>query len=204
MRLLLFDFDGVLVDSLALYEASVNRCLERIGHAPLAGREEFLDLFEGNFYDGIAGRGIDVAAFLRASRALTPALDYAAVRPHSEVIPVLRDLKEDRSLAVISSNSAYAISLMFKRFGFDGLFDEVLAADVHLSKIEKIAQAVRRFRAGAAETWYVCDTAGDVLEAQRAGVKTAAVTWGWHSRSRLERARPDRVLDVFEALRDLS
>jgi phosphoglycolate phosphatase len=41
----------------------------------------------------------------------------------------------------------------------------------------------------------VCDTAGDVREAREAGVKTVAVTWGWHPRSRLERALPDVIID---------
>ncbi|HEX7504171.1 MAG TPA: hypothetical protein VF336_02790, partial [Syntrophales bacterium] len=59
-KLFLFDFDGVLVDSLSLYEKSVNICLERIGKPLIASREEFLDLFEENFYSAIATRGVDV------------------------------------------------------------------------------------------------------------------------------------------------
>jgi len=31
-------------------------------------------------------------------------------------------------------------------------------------------------------------------------VKTVAVTWGWHPRGRLERARPDMIVDSPEEL----
>ena len=118
-KLFLFDFDGVLVDSLALYENSVNVCLERIGWPPIGTREEFLDLFEDNFYSAIAKRGIDVNAFMAASKAVTPALDYGIVRPVTELLPVLAELKAHHGLVIISSNSSFAIRLMLAKFGFE-------------------------------------------------------------------------------------
>ena len=62
-------------------------------------------------------------------------------------------------------------------------------------KIEKILYAKGHYGTNSGHTFYVCDTAGDVREAREAGVKTVAVTWGWHPRSRLERARPDVIVD---------
>ena len=48
--------------------------------------------------------------------------------------------------------------------------------------------------------YYVCDTVGDIREARDAGIRTVAVTWGWHSRERLAAAHPDRLIDVPEKL----
>lgn len=69
-RLFLFDFDGVLVDSLGLYERSVNLCLERIGQRPIDTREEFLYLFEENFYSAIVKCGVDTAEFIQYYNAM--------------------------------------------------------------------------------------------------------------------------------------
>jgi phosphoglycolate phosphatase len=41
-KLLLFDFDGVLVDSLEVYEDVVRQCLERLGRPIIRNREDFL------------------------------------------------------------------------------------------------------------------------------------------------------------------
>ena len=199
-KLFLFDFDGVLVDSLGLYKKSVNVCLERIGKPPIASREEFLDLFEENFYSAIAKRGVDVGQFMLAFKAVTPTLDYSVTRPFSDLIPVLAELKKRHGLVIISSNSSFAIRLMLAKFGFDPYFDDVLGADFNFSKIEKILYAKGHYGTNGGHTFYVCDTAGDVREAREAGVKTVAVTWGWHPRKRLERARPDAMIETPEAL----
>lgn len=195
-KLFLFDFDGVLVDSLSLYEKSVNICLERIGKPLIASREEFLDLFEDNFFSAIAKRGVDVGEFMAASKAVTPTLNYGLVRPVTELIPVLAELKKRHGLIIISSNSSFAIRLMLAKFGFDPYFDDVLGADFNFSKIEKILYAMGYYGTNGGHSFYVCDTAGDIREAREAGVKAVAVTWGWHPRERLERARPDAIIET--------
>ena len=199
-KLFLFDFDGVLVDSLELYERSVNVCLERIGEPPVASREEFLDLFEDNFFRAVARRGVDLDRFMAASGEVTPVLDYGIVRPVRELVPVLEVMKKLHMLVIISSNSNFAIRLMLEKYGFSPYFDEVLGADFNFSKIEKILYAKGYFGADGDHALYVCDTAGDIREAREAGVKTVAVTWGWHPRERLERARPDVIVERPEDL----
>jgi phosphoglycolate phosphatase len=203
-KLILFDFDGVLVDSLSLYEKSVNLCLERIGQRPIETLEEFLDLFEENFFSAIARRGVDVAQFMAASKEVTPTLDYGVVKPVANFIPVLDELKKHSALVIISSNSSFAIRLMLMKYGFDPYFDDILGADFAFSKIEKIRHAMDRYSTSGNHSLYVCDTAGDIREAREAGVRTVAVTWGWHPRSRLEKALPDVIVDEPKKLLGLA
>jgi phosphoglycolate phosphatase len=198
--LFLFDFDGVLSDSLDLYAEAVARCLERIGTPIVKTREDYLALFDGNFYESMASGGVDLAAFAQAAQEILPGIDYDAMRPFAGLLPVLESLKKDHLLAVISSNGSRTIHRMLERFGFDPCFEEVLGSDFLFSKKEKIDHALAKYGIPPERTFYIGDTTGDIVEARAAGVRTVAVTWGWHSRERLAAAHPDFLIDRPEDL----
>jgi len=199
-KLFLFDFDGVLADSLDLYAEAVRRCMERIGTPILKTREDYLALFDGNFYESMAARGVDLAAFAQAAKEILPGLDYDAMKPFDGLIPVLDSLQKDHLLAVISSNGSRTIRRMLERFGFDPYFEEVLGSDFLFSKKEKIDHALAKYGIPPERTFYIGDTTGDIVEARAAGIRTVAVTWGWHSRERLAAAHPDFLVDRPEDL----
>jgi phosphoglycolate phosphatase len=202
--LLLFDFDGVLVDSLDLYAEAVARCLERIGTPIVKGKADYLDLFDGNFYESMAVRGVDLAAFARVAKEVLPRIDYDAMKPYDGLIPVLDVLQRDHLLAVISSNGYRTIQTMLDRFGFAPFFREIFGSDFRLSKKEKIDHALEKFGTSRERAFYIGDTAGDILEARAAGVRSVAVTWGWHDRERLAAVHPDFLIDTPEGLLGVS
>jgi len=196
----LFDFDGVLADSLDLYADAVARCLERIGTPIVKGKEDYLTLFDGNFYESMAARGVDLAAFAQAAKEILPAIDYEAMKPFSGLIPVLAALQKDHILAVVSSNGSRTIRKMLSRFGFDPYFREIFGFDFLFSKKEKIGHALEKYGIPREKAFYIGDTAGDILEARAAGIRSVAVTWGWHDRERLLAVRPDFLIDTPEGL----
>jgi phosphoglycolate phosphatase len=54
---------------------------------------------------------------------------------------------------------------------------------------------VSAFQVDKDRTYYIGDTTGDIREAKMAGIRTVAVTWGWHSRERLAKLQPDYLID---------
>ena len=191
----LFDFDGVLADSLDLYADAVTRILEHIGVPILKGREDYLALFDGNFYESLAARGVDLSQYHEAVKEVLPTVDTGAMKPFEGLLPVLANLEKDHILAVVSSNGYRTIREMLDRFGFAPYFREILGADFRFSKKEKIAYALEKYGIPKESAFYIGDTVGDIREAREAGVRSVAVTWGWHSRERLTAADPDFLVD---------
>ena len=204
MHLLLFDFDGVLVDSLDVYEKTVTDCLNVIGQPLKRGREEFLQLFEGNFYESLVEKGIDLDKFMTASIDILSKVNYAEMKPFDAVRPVLRELKKNHPLVVISSNDTPTINEALRLYDFEGIFDDVLGSDFMLSKKDKILHIIKKYHVTLSDIYYIGDTTGDIKEGKLAGVKTVGITWGWHSKELMASSQPDYLFDKPEDLLQLA
>ena len=200
-NLFLFDFDGVLVDSLEVYHRTVSWCLERIGMPFISTQEEYVALFEDNFYAALAGKGVDLQAFSQALNEYARDVDYYRdVKAFAAVLPILEELSRVDTLAIISSNSALAIGKIMARLQYNGCFREILGSEFHLSKKAKIDHIVAKYGRSRERSFYVGDTAGDIKEGKAAGIKTIAVAWGWHPRETLAAANPDFLIASPEEL----
>jgi phosphoglycolate phosphatase len=195
MKLFLFDFDGVLMESLDVYEKTVSLCLEKINKPLTRGREEFLELFEGNFYESLVKKGVDLKEFMAASDRLLSNINYNEIKPVLAMIPVLQEMKKNNILVLISSNDSGTIKEVLGRYHFDNYFQEILGSDFMLSKKDKMHYAVKKSRIAPEDIYYIGDTTGDIVEGKLAGVKTVGVTWGWHSKEKLAGAKPDYLFD---------
>jgi len=166
----------------------------------LRNRADFLALFEENFYDAIRKRGADVTKFTKMSASIAPTLNYDQVFPHYDLAPVLKILKDNNMLIVVSSNSIYAINLILSKYKFDHYFQDILGYEFSFGKSEKIIHFMKEFKIKEDKTYYIGDTTGDIKEAKKAKVKTVAVTWGWHSKKKLKATNPDYLIDTPEEL----
>ena len=113
--LFLFDFDGVLVDSLDLYIDTTRRCFEAIGKPITQNHEDFLALFDENFFTAIQKRGVGMEEFGEAVLKIAPSVDYSTVVAFETLKPVLRELKQDNTIVIVSSNTAHAITSILAR-----------------------------------------------------------------------------------------
>ncbi|PKN06867.1 MAG: hypothetical protein CVU70_04125, partial [Deltaproteobacteria bacterium HGW-Deltaproteobacteria-5] len=204
MNLLLFDFDGVLVDSIDVYEKTVTDCLQQIGQPLTRGREEFLELFEGNFYESLVEKGVDMDKFTAASAGILAKINYAEMKPFDAIRPVLRELKKNHPLVVISSNDTPTIREALRLYDFNGIFDDILGSDFMLSKTEKILYVIQKYSVKPQDIYYIGDTTGDIKEGKQAGIKTVGVTWGWHSKGKMAGSRPDYLFDHPQDLLNLN
>jgi len=125
------------------------------------------------------------------------------IKPLPAMAPVLLTLAQQHRLMLISSNSAEVIHVLLTRMDVSECFEAVMGADFLLNKTEKIVCAQNSSGFSTENIYYVGDTAGDIREARRAGIRSVAVTWGWHDRAALEAVAPDFLIDSPQALLNL-
>jgi len=192
-KLLLFDYDGVLVESLHFYYRKVKGALELMGLNIIRTEEDYLTLFEDNFYASLEKKGVDLAQFLTAIKQVES--PTYSVRIHPFMVPVVRELTQKHTLIVISSNAREMILPLLTAAEISGCFQDIMGAETAFSKEEKIKIALSKYRVKKEDTFYIGDTAGDIKEGKGMGIKTVAITWGWHGKDRLLLQKPDFLIE---------
>lgn len=201
-RVLIFDFDGVVADSLeVLFEVFTGVCVE-MGFDRINSREAFLNLFERNPLRRLFWTGFPLWRLKELARRFRPRIEEASdrIHPFEKMPEVLCELARHDPVYVVTTNVTAMTRKFLDRHRIEGIQD-VIGLDVEPSKVKKIRHVMKRHP--GCQGYYICDTKGDIYEARRAGVATVAVGWGWHSLPRLEEARPQHVVESPEQLLDL-
>ena len=196
----LFDFDGVVADSLdVFFEAFTGVCRELDYHR-LESREAFLKLFEGNAIVGLCKAGFPLRRLKQLGRQFAPRIEEAnrRIRPFEGMPELLGELAQRHPVYIITSNVSHSILAFLERHAISGVRG-VLGADQETSKVKKIKQVIRRYPGRPA--YYIGDTKGDMREARRAGAIPIAVAWGWHTVAKLREGRPAHIVESPAMLR---
>ncbi|MCR4261061.1 MAG: HAD hydrolase-like protein [Candidatus Colwellbacteria bacterium] len=192
-KMLLIDFDGVMVDTLNVCFRTSN---EVWGKLPM---EEYKKLFEGNLYKSL---GIESHGFTDKENLFFELYEPRMLQASlvGGIAGVVERLKEKYVLVIISSSVNSPVEEWLKKHAMLPLFDKVFGADVHKSKIEKIKMVFDEYKVGPRDCLFITDTLGDMREAREAGVDAVGVTWGWHPRETLEKGSPFAIVDTPEEI----
>jgi phosphoglycolate phosphatase len=184
----MFDFDGVIADSLDDQSGAFVDTLSGKGLHDLATQGHFLDFLETNWFTALSEAGVPagIAAQLE---------DSFSDLPSPELFPgmaaVVERLAAAHTVLVITSSRTADVERILEEHGVQGVA-EVIGGDKEASKTRRIESARERF-GHARPASYVGDTTGDILEARAAGVRTVGAAWGWHGPERLGRVAPDHI-----------
>ncbi len=197
-KLIMFDFDGVIADSLDDQSRAYVCAMRAAGFAELATPGQFLEFTEGNWFEELAAAGVPASVVDELEDAFGAG---PSPRLFPEMATVIERLAGAHRVIVITSSRTSVVTRVLAEHRVRGV-TEVIGGDQDESKTRKIGDAQRRF-GRALTAWYVGDTVGDIIEARRAGVGTVGAAWGWHGSERLRRARPDHLAHAPADLLDL-
>jgi pyrophosphatase PpaX len=201
----LFDFDGTVIDSGAIIIASMRHATKTV-----LGRD---------IPDEELGRAVGGSGLVEQMRLIDPDLVdelVACYREHNEPLhaelaecagmtDVLTRLKEEgRRLGVVTAKRRETVNLAFSYLPLEHFFDVVVGSDDterHKPDPQPLVHALDLLRVDRGEAVYIGDSPFDIRAAKAAGMHSVAVTWGRiHPRERLEAERPDAVVDTSAEL----
>lgn len=200
--LVMFDYDGVIVDSLEFFTSDFIEACRENHFYDFNTQEDLMELFEDNVYKAMMRHGLSVETIdkILSSFEQKENKHLDDLRVFDGIADTMRRISEKNKIVVITSNLSNATMEVLKKNGIN-FIEDVIGADVEKSKIKKIQRTISRYPFLPA--YYVGDTVGDIIEGRKAGVKTIGVTWGWHDVVRLKKANPDFIVYSQEELVEL-
>lgn len=210
-KLIIFDFDGTLVDSRKLIVESHRIVFDEFGLAR-PSEDESLALIGISLelvLSQLAGPDAPIEKMVAAYQRLLPLLRADAVYaevPFGGAADLLAALAERNGvvLGIATGHVSHAIAPALERFGWQNHFCTIQTADKAPSKPHPgmLLQALGEADVSAEDAIMIGDTAYDMEMAQAAGVRGVAVSWGYHRADRLRRAGASRIVHDMSELRD--
>ncbi len=210
-KLVIFDLDGTLLNTIDDLANSTNYALKVLGY-PIHEPDKY-NFMVGNGINKLFERALPDGEkteenVLRVRQEFVPYYDQHNAdksRPYPGVTELLETLQTAGMQLAVASNKYQAateklIAHYFPNIKFTAVFGQregipVKPDPIIVKEILQIAKVQEE------ETLYVGDSGVDMQTAINAGVTSCGVTWGFRPRTELESFHPDHIVDNAEEIK---
>jgi phosphoglycolate phosphatase len=202
IKLVVFDWSGVIYDNVEIVSEVVNQISARFG-GPEISFEEFKREWEQpymNFWHKYLPH-MALAEEMAAYEAVYPEVIKKMPRQaYPKIIEVVKEIKEaGKEMVVLTSDLDYNVAAEIEIFGLSGIFGEIICG-VH-DKTESLRNLVAHKKYDPSEVIFIGDTTHEITAGREIGTQTMAVTWGIQSEKKLKAAKPDYLVHTVEELK---
>jgi len=201
--LVIFDFDGVLVDTAEFLKKEFFAGLSALGYRFLRSPKEAEKLFQENIADALIAHGVTPEHLCAVWERVQQAERRADIQLAPGIEAMLEELHPLCTMAVVSVNGVELIREILGRCGVLRCFTSISGGDEDVAKVRRIAECVQAAGVSSDRAIAIGDTVGDIGEAREAGVTAVAAVWGLHSEKRLAQASPDCIVHTPAEIVDL-
>ena len=212
-KLVIFDLDGTLLNTIADLAHSTNYALNKLGY-PIHEIEKY-NFMVGNGIDKLFERALPEGEksqenVLRVRKEFVPYYDIHNAddsRPYPGIPELLSYLQDAGVQIAVASNKYQAatqklVDHYFPEIHFTAVFGQregvkVKPDPIIVSDILEVAKVAKE------EVLYVGDSGVDMQTAANAGVTACGVTWGFRPRTELEEFNPSYIADTAGEIKSL-
>jgi phosphoglycolate phosphatase len=214
IKLVVFDWNGVLIDDAQANADTVSHILKSYGRSPIT-LERYRDIFEiparkiylqeGFSEEEIEREGMWIQEMFHQD--YEPRIAGVEMREGARVL--LEWLAEKEVECIILSNHVTeAIEFQLKRLEIKNFFSVVLANNPHdamhaQNKYEKLIAFLKDRPYRTEEVLIIGDSVEETQAGKKAGIHTVAITGGYVSEARLRQAKPDHLIHNLTSMIDI-
>ena len=209
-KLVIFDLDGTLLDTIADLAESTNHALKQLGYP--THNVETIRTFVGNGINKLLERALPLQEQTEENVRLmrshfVPYYDAHNAdlsSPYPGIVHLLEDLQEKGIMIAVASNKYQEATVKLVKHYFPTInFIEILGQreGINVKPDPSIVfDILQKANVNKEEVLYVGDSGVDMQTAINAGVDAVGVTWGFRPRTELEGFQPMGLIDKADEL----
>ncbi len=210
-KLVIFDLDGTLLNTITDLAAAGNHTLTQMGK-PTHTEEEY-KLFVGNGIPKLIERMLPAGhSPEEEAQALEIFSEYYGrhksdfTKPYDGLPELVEKLGARGVVCVCNTNKAHEFSEGLIKAAYGDGIREVMGAGIGYPTKpapDAALEFIRKYGADKRETLYVGDSSVDMMTAANAGIDGCAVLWGFRSRKELSACKPAHIAENVRQLEEI-
>ena len=188
IKTIIFDYDGVIVDSFSnVHEAYLIICKE-LGKQCPSSIETFRKIYGFNFKECYQNLGIVPDEYEKAQKIFKREILTKNPRLFPGIKKVIQELNKKYNLVLVSANYKQEVLQKLGKFGLAEFFTSIMARENvteedHVSKSRIIMNFIKKHKLKPGEIISIGDRDIDYVVGQKAGLKNIILVeygWGYH------------------------
>ncbi|MEO0896085.1 MAG: HAD-IA family hydrolase [Bacteroidota bacterium] len=203
-KLLVFDFDGTIADTLSIALIIINEIGEDYGW-PTLDKEQFFEYKKKSTKELMDIVGLKYRQLPRIVRRSRRGFKkhMNKVNPITGMPEVLEELKKrGYRMGILTSNTRKNVEKFLAIHGLDH-FEFIYAPNSLFGKAPVLKKILRRYHMKAEDVIMIGDEHRDLDAANQAGVDGLGVLWGFHTEEQLGEGTPVNMLEKPKQFLDL-
>ena len=205
VNVIIFDFDGVIVDSLKPLFLTWKKIAEEFdSKVKISDIEKYKKMFKNSVIKMLESIGLSKKESNRSIEIYLETLEKDPPILFKGIKTVLNKLSKNNTLVLVSGSLEEVIKKRLKEEGILGLFDIIIP----MIKLERnkpdpyhINLAIKKLKTNPKDIIYVGDTVEDIQAARNAGIsKIIGVSYGFGSKNSLKSENPSKIVDSPEEI----
>jgi phosphoglycolate phosphatase len=203
VKVIIFDFDGTLADTLPLAIKSINQLSPKYGYRPLESVND-IELFRESSLREILTNHLGLRLYQMPGYAKQVKKifkeNFKEISIFDGIKELIQGLATKYELAIITTNSQDAVETTLDKTGILSTIKYIYANISIFGKHAIIKNFLNKHNFEPEEIIYIGDEVRDIDACKKINVKIISVTWGYNSKRSLEKSNPDYLVDSIEEI----